>query len=176
MERRNLPHEFYDDAGALKEKFDGMKPEEKHIGLFEQTAGSVRSSLACQEMMRMATEQGKWDLKCNARVIDVWQEEGSDKYHILTTSNKRWVPGKKKTERVLSERTRQALPKKRPTRPACCLDASSGRESRARGAGGTSTDLSAGNNADVYYRQAGGGGRRLDQRHPQAPGHGARCR
>jgi len=94
MQRRNLPHEFYDEAAGLADRFDRMRPDEKHIGLFEQTAGSVRSSLACQEMMRVATEQGAWDLKCNSRVVDVWQQEGSDKYHVLTTSGTRYITDK----------------------------------------------------------------------------------
>lgn len=94
MQKRKLPHEFFDQAEAMAARFDRMQPEENHIGLFEQTAGSVRSSLACQEMMRMATEQGEWAVRCNSRVIDVWQEEGSDKYHVMTTSGTRYTTDK----------------------------------------------------------------------------------
>jgi len=88
MEKRKLPHKFFDDSTALKDTFDRFAPGEEHIGLFEETAGSVNSGLACKEMMRMAQETGAWDLRCNSRVLDVWQEPGSEKYHVLTSSGK----------------------------------------------------------------------------------------
>lgn len=37
--------------------------------------GSVRASQACHSMMDMAQRGGKWDLKVNTRVVDVWQDK-----------------------------------------------------------------------------------------------------
>jgi glycine/D-amino acid oxidase-like deaminating enzyme len=80
---------------APQERFPGLEPEKDgYIGLFEQTAGSVNSSLACKEMMRMA-EKGDWRLDCKSGVVDVWQQEDTgDKYHVLTASGKRFIADK----------------------------------------------------------------------------------
>jgi glycine/D-amino acid oxidase-like deaminating enzyme len=94
MEKRGLPHEYLDSPEALQQRFPGLHPEkDQYIGLFEQTAGSVNSSLACKEMMRMA-EAGDWRLQCNAGVKDVWQVPGSSAYHVLTADGKRFVTDK----------------------------------------------------------------------------------
>jgi len=94
MEKRGLPHQFFESGEELKGRYDAMSPEKDHIGLLEETAGSINSSLACEEMMRMAEVSGDWDLRTNARVLDVWQEEGSDKYHVLTSSGNLFVTDK----------------------------------------------------------------------------------
>jgi hypothetical protein len=73
MEKRGLPHKFFEKGEDMKKAYGSMSPEEDHIGLLEETAGSINSGLACEEMMRMAEASGDWKLRTNARVLDVWQ-------------------------------------------------------------------------------------------------------
>mmetsp|Transcript_14851 Transcript_14851/g.25137 ORF Transcript_14851/g.25137 Transcript_14851/m.25137 type:complete len:1221 (+) Transcript_14851:276-3938(+) len=94
MEKRGLPHKFFEKGEDMKKAYSSMSPKEDHIGLLEETAGSINSSLACEEMMRMAEASGDWKLRTNARVLDVWQEEGSEKYHVLTSSGTIFVTDK----------------------------------------------------------------------------------
>jgi FAD dependent oxidoreductase/Glutamate/Leucine/Phenylalanine/Valine dehydrogenase len=79
MRRRGVPHKYYGGAADLADAFKPMQPEAGHVGLMEEGAGSVNSSLACQTMMRVAQQGGAWELHTHARVVDVWRQDGDER-------------------------------------------------------------------------------------------------
>ncbi|KAA8497474.1 N-methyl-L-tryptophan oxidase [Porphyridium purpureum] len=78
MQQRGISHDVLPNTAALYATCDGMTyAEQADMGVIEHEAGSVNSSLACEEMMRLAQESGRWQLELNCQVTDVWRD--SDK-------------------------------------------------------------------------------------------------
>lgn len=85
MKQQGIPHQVLPDQAALASKYPDMAAKMEHMGVFEPTAGSVRSSEACRQMMRLAQRNSSWELGTGARVTQLQKNEVSGLYQAVVT-------------------------------------------------------------------------------------------
>jgi len=85
MKQQGIPHQVLPDHAALAAKYPDMAAKMEHMGVFEPTAGSVRSSEACRQMMRLAQKNADWGLRTGARVTHIRKNEATGLYEVVVT-------------------------------------------------------------------------------------------
>lgn len=79
MKELGLPHEFFEVGDDIKERFPALKTKgTPYSGVYEETAGHVRSSAACQAMAKVAQESGLSQTITNCEITDIRPPEKDD--------------------------------------------------------------------------------------------------
>ncbi|KAL3927320.1 MAG: hypothetical protein SGARI_005358, partial [Bacillariaceae sp.] len=79
MKELGLPHEYFATGDDIAEQFPALKTKSTpYSGVYEETAGHVRSSAACAAMARVAEQSGLSQTITNCKVTDI-SESKEDK-------------------------------------------------------------------------------------------------
>jgi glycine/D-amino acid oxidase-like deaminating enzyme/glutamate dehydrogenase/leucine dehydrogenase len=72
MEELGLPHEYFATGDDISKRFPALETSgTPYSGVYEETAGHVRSSAACAAMARVAKEMGKLEVITKCKVTDI---------------------------------------------------------------------------------------------------------
>lgn len=79
MKGLGLPHEFYEAGNDIHKQFPALKTKDTpYSGVYEETAGHVRSSAACAAMARVAEQSGLCQTIANCQVTDIQTSQKED--------------------------------------------------------------------------------------------------
>eukprot|EP00557_Chaetoceros_sp_GSL56_P002346 CAMPEP_0176486582 /NCGR_PEP_ID=MMETSP0200_2-20121128/5645_1 /TAXON_ID=947934 /ORGANISM="Chaetoceros sp., Strain GSL56" /LENGTH=854 /DNA_ID=CAMNT_0017883293 /DNA_START=309 /DNA_END=2873 /DNA_ORIENTATION=+ len=80
MKELGLPHEYFATGDDIHKKFPALKTSgTPYSGVYEETAGHVRSSAACAAMARVAKAMGKLDILTKCKVTDIRIKDDENK-------------------------------------------------------------------------------------------------
>jgi glycine/D-amino acid oxidase-like deaminating enzyme/glutamate dehydrogenase/leucine dehydrogenase len=95
MKELGLPHEYFETGDDIQEQFPALKTQgTPYSGVYEETAGHVRSSAACAAMAKVAQQSGLCQTVTNCKVTDIQTSEGKYKPVTIVLQDGRTVIAK----------------------------------------------------------------------------------
>jgi glycine/D-amino acid oxidase-like deaminating enzyme len=84
MKKLGLPHEFFATGDDINKHFPALKTKGMpYSGVYEETAGHVRSSAACAAMARVAEQSGLSQTITNCKVTDISTSMGEKLVRVV---------------------------------------------------------------------------------------------